>query len=294
MSCSISLSQIEAEKIKDLAEEFRRKAGFIGDVPIADDIFIVLDNLDIKLLEYPVKGSAEEPAFSAALIYYMEENEEFVFIGLNTADYFDKQIYAVAHELYHYMTKTPSQLCRLSKNHDDELENKANRFAEELLLPEKVLTSVILKEFKNHSLEKLKTNVLLRFIARLYCTWRLPYRAIIKRLKDIDAISGKQYELLTDLDERDKEGEFALLGKAINQEIFDKLNLVTCKIGVSQQNIEVVIRNFEDGLISEDQFAELLGVFNKTPEDYGYYTSVSKDDLLDIKEYMDREKGIES
>lgn len=294
MSCSDSLSQIEVEKIRGLAEAFRRKAGVIGDVPIADDIFIVLDNLDIKLLEYPVIGTEEEPAFSAALIYYKEENEEFVFIGLNTADYFDRQIYAVAHELYHYITKTPSQLCRLSKTHDDVSENKANRFAEELILPEKVLNSVILKEFKNHSLENLKINTLMRFIARLYCTWWLPYRAIIKRLKDIDAISGKQYELLSAIDERDKEGEFASLGKAINLETFDKLNLVTCKKGVSQQNMEVIIRNFEDGLLSEDQFAELLEVFNKTPEDYGYYTSVSKDDLLDIKEYMDREKGIES
>lgn len=291
MSCSVNLSQLEVEKIKKITEEFYRKAGIIGDVPIADDLFIILDNLNIKLLEYPVEESAGEPAFSAALIYYMEENEEFVFMGLNTADYFDNQIYAVAHELYHYMTKTPSQLCRLSKNQDDILENKANRFAEELLLPEKVLTSIILKEFKNHSLEKLKDNVLLRFIARLYCTWWLPYRAIIKRLKDIDAISSQQYELLTAIDERDNEGEFSLLCKTINQEVFNKLNLVTCRIGVSQQNIEVIIRNFEDGLVSEDQFIELLEVFNKTPEDYGYYTNLSKDDILGINEYLDREKG---
>lgn len=294
MSCSINLSEIEVEEIREKAEEFRRKAGIIGDVPLADDIFTILDNIDIKLLEYPVKGSAEKPAFSAALIYYKEQKEEFVFLGLNTADYFDNQIYAVAHELYHYVTKTPSQLCRLSEKHDDMVENKANRFAEELLLPEKVLTSNILKEFKYISLVKLKTNILLRFIARLHCTWWLPYRAIVKRLYEMEAISNQQHDLLVTLDERDMEGDYAFIGKAIDRENFNKLNSITCKVGVSQQNIEVIIRNFEDGLVSEDQFAELLATFHKAPEDYGYNSGVTQDDLADIKEYMDRENGIES
>ncbi len=294
MSCSINLSEFEVEEIRKLAEEFRRKAGIIGDVPLAGDIFTILDNIDIKLLEYPVKGSAEKPAFSAALIYYKEQNQEFVFLGLNTADYFDNQIFAVAHELYHYVTKNPSQLCRLSEHHDDLIETKANRFAEELLLPEKAISSIILREFKHFQLNKLRTNVLLRFIARLHCTWWLPYRAIVKRLHEMEVISSQQYKLLVALDERDMEGGYSFLGKAIDRETFCKLNSITCKVGVSQQNIEVIIRNFEDGLLSEDQFAELLATFNKVPEDYGYSSGISQDDLTDIKEYTDRENGIES
>jgi hypothetical protein len=72
---------------------------FVGETPIANDIFNILDNIGISLLEFPIQSDDDKPAFSAALIYYTEGKMELAFIGLNTADFFDKQIFAIAHEL---------------------------------------------------------------------------------------------------------------------------------------------------------------------------------------------------
>jgi Zn-dependent peptidase ImmA (M78 family) len=182
MNHSISLNEIQIENIRKLAGDERRKLGFIGETPIANDIFTILENMNILLLEYPIKSDDVKPAFSAALMCSTEGDKELVFIGLNTADFFDKQIFAIAHELYHFYTKTGSHLSRLSEEEDSYVEAEANRFAAEFLLPESILKSIVLDEFKTSSLRKIQTKMLLRFIARLQCVWWLPYRSLFKRL----------------------------------------------------------------------------------------------------------------
>lgn len=92
-----------------------------------------------------------------------------------------------------------------------------------------VLKSIVLTDFKLTSLEKVQTKTILRFIARLQCTWWLPYRSLVKRLKEIEAISDEQYANLYKIDEHDTNGEYGRLGKAINKEIFSKLNMITSK-----------------------------------------------------------------
>jgi Zn-dependent peptidase ImmA (M78 family) len=105
MNHSISLNEIQIENIRKLAGDERRKLGFIGETPIANDIFTILENMNILLLEYPIKSDDVKPAFSSALMCSTKGDKELVFIGLNTADFFDKQIFAIAHELYHFLHK---------------------------------------------------------------------------------------------------------------------------------------------------------------------------------------------
>ncbi|WP_128425467.1 ImmA/IrrE family metallo-endopeptidase [Gudongella oleilytica] len=294
MSHSVVLSEIQIEEIRKLAERTRQSLGFVGDTPIANDIFTILDNEGILLLEYPIKSEGEKPAFSAALMYSKEGNKELAFIGLNTADYFDKQIFAIAHELYHYYTKTGSHLSRPSEEENDLIEKTANRFAAEFLLPESNIKSIVLKEFKISSLEKKQTKTLLRFIARLQCTWWLPYRSLVKRLKEINAISDDQYYKLFAIDERDMAGEYGRMGRAINEEVFLKLNKATNNIGTSPKDIEIIIRNFEDELIDEDKFTNTLALFNKNPDDFGYEFEVSDEDIEEFEEFFNGEVGDES
>lgn len=289
MSHSVVLSEIQIEEIRKLAEKTRHSLGFVGDTPIANDIFTILDNEGILLLEYPIKSDCEKPAFSAALMYSKEGNKELAFIGLNTADYFDKQIFAIAHELYHYYTKTGSHLSRPSEEENDLVEKTANRFAAEFLLPESTIKSIVLKEFKISSLEKKQTKTLLRFIARLQCTWWLPYRSLVKRLKEINAISDDQYYKLFAIDERDMVGEYGRMGRAINEEVFLKLNKATNNIGTSPKDIEIIIRNFEDELIDEDKFTNTLALFNKNPDDFGYEFEISDEDIEEFEEFFNGE-----
>ncbi len=294
MNHSLVLSEIQLEEIRKLAEKTRHSLGFVGDTPIANDIFTILDNEGILLLEYPIKSDGENPAFSAALMCSKKGDKELAFIGLNTADYFDKQIFAIAHELYHFYTKTGSHLSRPSEEDNDLVEKTANRFAAEFLLPENTIRSIILKEFKISSLEKKQTKTLLRFFARLQCTWWLPFRSLVKRLKEISAISDEQYSKLFAINERDMDGEYGRIGRAINEDVFLKLNKATNNIGTSPKDIEIIIRNFEDELIDEDKFTNTLALFNKNPDDFGYEFEVSDEDIEEFEEFFNEEVGDES
>lgn len=285
----IMLNEVQVDEIRKLAGDERRFLGFVGETPIANDIFTILDRLDIMLLEYPIESEGDRPAFSAAIMYSEEGDRKLTFIGLNTADHYDKQIFAIAHELYHYYTKSGSHLSRPEDEESSLIEIKANRFAAEFLLPETVLESIVLDEFKTSTIEKVQHKTLLRFIARLHCTWWLPYRSLVKRMHEIGAISAEQYAELYSVDERDLQGEYGKIGQAINKEVFLKLNQPTKNIGTSPNEIEIIIRNFEDNLIDEDKFAETLSLFNRTPDEFGYEIKVSQEDIDELDAFFSRE-----
>lgn len=281
------LSPMEIESIRKLANTQRLALGFIGENPIANDILTILEKLNIILLEFPIASERDKPAFSAMILCSEEGGQSLVFIGLNTADYFDRQTFAICHELYHFYTKTGSHLSRQEGQVLDVVEIRANRFAAEFLLPEFVLKNLVFDEFKSYSLADIQTKVLLRFIARLHCTWWLPYRSLVRRLREIEAITLVQYQELYCIDERDAEGEYGRIGKSTQKDIFTMLNTATHAIGTSPQSIETIIRNFEDHLIDEDTFAKLLDLFNKTPADFGYEIMVSSSDIDEINDFFD-------
>lgn len=283
------LNEVQIDDIKKLADEKRRSLGFVGETPIANDIFTILDRLDIILLEYPIEPEGDRPTFSAAIMYSEEVDKKLTFIGLNTADYYDKQIFAIAHELYHYYTKSGSHLSRPEDEKHSLIEVKANRFAAEFLLPETVLKSIVIEEFKTSSLEKIQHKTLLRYIARLHCTWWLPYRSIVKRLHEVGAISLKQYEVLYSINERELQGEYGKAALATNKEVFLKLNQPTKNIGTSPNEIEIIIRNYEDNLIDEDKLAETLSLFNRTPDEFGYEIKVSQEDMDELDSFFSGE-----
>ena len=282
----IKLTEVQIDEIRKLANEKRRTLGYVGETAIANDIFTVLEKLEIKLLEYPIESEIDRPAFSAAIIYSETGNGNLTFIGLNTADYYDKQIFAIAHELFHYFIKSGSHLSRTDDDENNLLEKKANRFAAEFLLPQNVLESIILDEFKTSSLGKINSKALIRFIARLHCTWWLPYRSLVRRLHEIKAINSTQYLELYEVNERDLRGEFGKIGQAINSEIFLRLNTPTNRIGTSPNEIEVIIRNFEDNLIDEDMFAATLGLFNRIPDEFGYEIKVAQEDINEFEDFF--------
>jgi Zn-dependent peptidase ImmA (M78 family) len=287
MNRKIELNAQEIESIRELARTKRFALGFSEDPPIANDIQTILDKLDIILLEIPIEVDHGKPAFSAVILCSEEGGESLVFIGLNTTDYFDKQVFAIAHELYHFFTKTGSHLSRQDGPEDDVVEAKANWFAAEFLLPEEVLKRRVFEEFKAFSLAKVELKVLLRFIARLHCTWWLPYRSLVKRLWEIKAITELQYKELYAIDERDLEGEYGRIGRSTQRDVFLKLNTATRTVGSSPKAIETILRNFEDNLIDEDTFVRLLGRFKKSPSDYGYEISISQDDMNEMHDFIE-------
>lgn len=279
----LTLEEIEALQAKAARKRF--ELGFSQEPPIGNAINVILDRLGILLVEIPVESEGDKPAFSAIIFCSEEEGESFAFIGINSADYFDKQIFAIAHELYHFFTKSGSHITLQESLEEDLTEAKANWFVAEFLLPEQVLKQQLFAEFKTYSLSAIPIGTLLRLIARIHCTWWLPYRSIVKRLWEIDAITEQQYTELYEINERDLSGEYGRIGLSLQSDVFNKLNEITRTRGTTPKGLENIIRNFEANLIDEETFTTLLNLFARSPDGFGYEITVSQEDIKEINDF---------
>ncbi len=273
-------------EIGEFAKDKRRHFD-IGMLPIGDNIFKLIRKEKIYLIYTPIEiDDSRDNNFSAIYVCLKENSEDISYIGLNTADYLDKQIFALAHELYHHFESRQLHICRSSDEGNNNHELKANRFAAEFLLPtEKLETEIKETNGGEINLTKWRHSALLRQIARLHCEYRLPYKAIVRRFQEIGSISTAQYDKLYIEEVRDPESDYFQIGSSMNQEIFKMLNSKPRKIGVDGNDLEKIIRNYEDGLISISELADTLPVFNKSLADFGLEEKVDPDDLADLGQY---------
>lgn len=271
--------------LSEMAKAKRRDLD-IGLSSSGDNIFKVIRELGIKLIYVPIEYEKEEESFfSAVFVRVSEARKKYKFIGLNTNEYYDNQIFALAHELYHYYEETEIHLCRIENSENIIREIKANRFAAEFLLP----TERLEKEIKSENLGKLSLldwhkRTLLRFVARIHCEYKLPFKAIIKRLLEIDAISRSQYGDIYDEATREKDSDYYKIGMGINKEVFELLNCKTMKSGVDGSELESIVRNYEEEIISTKELIEALNLFDKNISDFGIEEEVEDRDLDDLSE----------
>ena len=276
----IILSDSQITDIKQLARDTRKRFGVQPDVPVGNDMKMILEKKDILLCEYPFSESGDTHTYGNIVMFKTEE-EPITFIGLNTACFYDEQIFALAHEIYHFLTKTGMAY---SSDHeeDQETEKKADRFAAEFLLPADVLKEIVVKVFGDANLKDVQEKRLLRFVARLQCDWWLPYQSIINRLYEENHISETQYGKLYNFDCRTEDGMYRRILRSTENEISELLNTKTRTIGVSSRIIDTIINNYEDGFIEYDELFQILTLLGKKPEDYGIQETVELDE--DLKE----------
>ena len=275
----IILSDSQITDIKQLARDTRKLFGVQQDVPVGNDMKMILEKKDILLCEYPFSESGDTHTYGNIVMFKTEE-EPITFIGLNTACFYDEQIFALAHEIYHFLTKTGMAY---SSDHeeDQETEKKADRFAAEFLLPADVLKEIVVKVFGDANLKDAQEKRLLRFVARLQCDWWLPYQSIINRLYEENHISETQYGKLYNLDCRTEDGVYRRILRSTENEISELLNTKTRTIGVSSRIIDTIINNYEDGFIEYDELFQILTLLGKKPEDYGIQETVELDEDLE-------------
>lgn len=279
------LTEQDLYKIEELTKD-KRRAYELGMGPLGDNLFKVIRSLGIQLIQVPItdeQGNDADP-FSALYLASKEQGHVICYIGINTTDYWDKQLFALAHELYHHYESSDSfVLCR-GLDHTSELrELKANRFAAEFLLPkERLIHEVKEKNNGRLSLATWSQTSLLRFIAELHCDYRLPYKAIVRRLHEIEAIGDDPLQALLQIDARDPSGLYWTTGTNINPSVFAQLNSRTRKFGVEGENLGKLIDNFEDGLISLQELSEDLYLFGKSLEDYRLMENMALDDEEDL------------
>lgn len=282
----VVLDEKQIYDVKRLASDTRRFFGVHPNVPIGSDIRLLLEKKDILLCEYPY-SDAEGTYTYGNITWFKTDSDTITFIGLNTSSYYDEQIFAIAHEIYHYTTKTGKAYTPDIDYEDKLTEKQADRFAAELLLPAEALKAAVTDTFNASDMIKISDNKAWRFIARMQCDWWLPYQAIVNRLFEERIISKEQYEKLYEIDCRTEQGIYRRILKNTDSEISDLLNKKTKTVGVSSRVIETIISNYEDGLIDDDEFMDTLDLFGKKPEDFGFEMEAGIDD--DLKDMFESE-----
>lgn len=280
MNKDVTLTELQIDKIKEAADRERRKFGII-DAPIAGELFMLLEQEKIAICQYPFSTS-KKSHMDATITRFEMGSDQMIFIGLNTAIYYDEQIFALAHELYHYITKTGKAYETDMDEEDKRTEKMADRFAAELLLPSKVLNYMVMEQFKTSCLNKVSSLRLLRFIARLQSEWWLPYRALVLRLSEEKYITDKQVDNLFEINDRDKESIYGKIFYSIAPDCYTKLNMITKRTDISNWVLEIFIMNYEDGSLTEDEFVKLLNLFGKKPDDFGFDLTVDDSDIDEL------------
>lgn len=282
----IVLDEKQIYEVKSLASDTRRLFGVYPNVPIASDIKLLLENQGIILCEYPFPDTKGTHTYGN-ITWFQMEHETFTFIGLNTSSFYDEQVFAIAHEIYHYKTQSGKAYTPDTEEEDQTIEKMADRFAAELLLPDEALKAVVMKTVGKSEMKNVSEARLLRFIARIQCEWWLPFRAIATRLLEEGYIESEQCDKLCKIDCRNEEGMYRRILKNIDSEISELLNKKTKTVGVSNRVIEAIISNYEDGWIDDDEFVRTLALFEKRPEDFGIDMIAEIDE--DLKEFFESE-----
>lgn len=285
------LNTRDVKKLRYLANETRKHWGVFFDVPVGNDLVKLLeDKENIIICEYPFKTISE--SHTDATITIFETNYgKLTFMGLNSSIYMDEQIFALAHELYHYLTQT-GKAYHLEDDVEDAVdEAKADRFAAELLLPFDALTSKVEKYFPDGSITGAPYLRLLRFVAVLQGEWWLPFRSVVMRLHEENIITTAQYEELMNTDCRDLKGDYSKIFENLDPTSHKILNYKSEKIRISQEAINATISNYEDGDISYEELVETLELFNMHPSDFGYTVTVELDDDMSFLFKEDNDEG---
>ncbi|MCK4259452.1 MAG: ImmA/IrrE family metallo-endopeptidase [Halanaerobiales bacterium] len=184
------------EEVKKEVLYFQKEYTGARDNVLQDDIFrIIEERSDVDLILFPIEDDE--------LCGFICEYKGQVFIYINSYLPYEKQIFAVAHEVYHLVADTHRELLHLKNLEDgnDQFnieERKANLFAALLLVPDESLKKELsLLKVKNSSdLDELK------FI-KLMDTFAVPYKTIVLRLYEMEIINERDTEKWISIPDRE-------------------------------------------------------------------------------------------
>ena len=172
------LSVKDLALIKNLATEER---SFYGKAPIGRDIFPFINlKENLKIINYDFDNHA--PKLDAMIFKY--PNSKYTWIVINKNRPLIYQIFAIAHEYYHFKKDIPNGLNGISCDFDSTnlREIKANRFAAEFLLPneavKEAVNNIIIRDGKFDNSNYLE--IVLDLSSR-YC---VPFNVIFLKLKE--------------------------------------------------------------------------------------------------------------
>lgn len=240
-------------QIKDLAEDVRIKFARKG----LSDIFDILSEAAF-LIRKPL-DTDELSGFST----YFEE--QFI-VYLNSNFTLGHERYTGAHELYHLIYNADilkKEKILLDDEKHKEEDAKADVFASEFLMPEDYVKEVFYKIVNVD-----KNSILPRHIIRMHNYFKVSYKAMLKRLIQLNLCSIDKYEELVDI--CSLENTELLQSLTIREGYSIDLITPSKETYVSKEYIEFIKTNYERGNISYKNMKNSLEFIGLAPEQFGY------------------------
>lgn len=197
------LSLQEIEKIEKKALEQRKIYDLGDESPIGIKIFNYIENIyDSFTLLYPLK--------TKKIAGFTRKQGEVIQIFVNTSFNLSFQVFAAVHELYHLIDLKEKSMDKFIVCNKQDIsegidgrglsieEIRANYFAAAFLMPR----SVIENRFSGIKNKKyLEEDIVLKIIELQY-EYEIPYKTVLKRLKEVRVINNEEFEKLKNYDEQ--------------------------------------------------------------------------------------------
>lgn len=240
-------------KIKELAEDVRARFAKKG----LSDIFDVLAEVAL-LIRKPI-ASDEISGFST---YF----EEHFIVFLNSSFTLGHERFTGAHELYHLIYNKEilkKEKVILDKEKYKVEEERADIFASEFLMPEDYVKEVFYKIINVD-----KDNVLPRHVIIMQNYLKVSYKAMLKRLIQLNLCSLEKYEELINICSLENAEQLQSITKREGYSI--DLIIPSKDIYISKDYIEFVKNNYESEKISFNNMKSSFEFIGLTPENFGY------------------------
>lgn len=169
--------------IQEFVDQKRKQEHIVNQV-IRDDIFALLERHCI-VLYYPLEDDKIEGCHIIKPLGAGEE--QFVFI--NTTKAVQEQTWTAAHELGHVWKIDRYVKDKLNRS-DLDSEALVNRFAAELLLPERIFRGEIKQRLQEYGYSgpAMSTEIMVRLVTYLMNYFCTPYKAVIRRFIELGYI----------------------------------------------------------------------------------------------------------
>ncbi|SKA87580.1 Zn-dependent peptidase ImmA, M78 family [Caloramator quimbayensis] len=240
-------------QIKDLAEDVRIKFARKG----LSDIFDILSEA-----AFLIRKPLDTDELSGFSTYF---DGQFI-VYLNSNFTLGHERYTGAHELYHIIYNADilrKEKILLDDQKHKEEDAKADVFASEFLMPEDYVKEVFYKIVNAD-----KDSVLPRHIIRMHNYFKVSYKAMLKRLIQLNLCSIDKYEELVDICSLENMEQLQSLTRREGYSI----DLITPskETYVPKEYIEFIKTNYERGNISYKNMKTSLEFIGLAPEQFGY------------------------
>ena len=258
--------ELSVSEIRQIKKQSKDSRGVYGvNAPIGINVFsMIAQNNDIIFQLQDFKNSELD---AMIIKYSSKSNRKYIII--NSEKSLINQIFAAAHEYYHYLysftgNTKDSIVCFFNKNDKEEI--KANRFAAEFLLPEDALSIEVEQLIKYYgTFEQVPLLKQILFCFLLVIKYSLPLKAVMYRLKeekitDIDFMINHYKEIKKILIESFADNPYIkeLYSKSnmyINEQLYDLVPFLYNNGRLDDTTVNEIIKKFS---LSEAQIKESL------------------------------------